>query len=324
MALIKCQECGGQVSTKAAACPHCGAKGKHFKRQALSMARVVKLGALITGVLVIVGLLGPDGSDEQPNDQTARPEMSYKINSKSDFQAEGDQALSTAWACQTAMAHAFNLPLNKVSVIADGEPSMVRIERADGSQENLSCKLAGNQILWKPTQGRSWTEPSREIEIRYARNRLEVLSMLELPAQGTTSYRVFGIRGLPLAYSSEPKISNNPEPATALNVSHSQICKAAIAAIFSQPPGIIRVETQNSPYHLTYERPADKSRWTYRCKVAGNQVVWAGLIDGKWGRWRNGEHDAEITYEVTGSTLHISETYPGARPVSKQFDIATL
>lgn len=31
MALIKCKECGGEVSTKAKACPKCGAKVPRFK-----------------------------------------------------------------------------------------------------------------------------------------------------------------------------------------------------------------------------------------------------------------------------------------------------
>lgn len=31
MALVKCKECGAEISDKAAACPQCGAKFKRFK-----------------------------------------------------------------------------------------------------------------------------------------------------------------------------------------------------------------------------------------------------------------------------------------------------
>lgn len=51
MALKACKECGGQVSTKAAACPHCGAKGpleaSGFARIAVGVLSVFIVGSII-------------------------------------------------------------------------------------------------------------------------------------------------------------------------------------------------------------------------------------------------------------------------------------
>lgn len=52
MALIKCHECGAQVSTEAKACPRCGAAPK--KPQSL----VVKVGGAFIGACVILALVG--------------------------------------------------------------------------------------------------------------------------------------------------------------------------------------------------------------------------------------------------------------------------
>jgi len=59
MAIIKCRECGGQVSTKAAACPHCGATNP--AGEVASTARVAappkKKSSTLKIVLIAVGVL---------------------------------------------------------------------------------------------------------------------------------------------------------------------------------------------------------------------------------------------------------------------------
>jgi uncharacterized paraquat-inducible protein A len=51
MALTTCKECGGQVSSEAAACPHCGYQ---LKQQATSGSSKFGLGCLVLIGLAIV------------------------------------------------------------------------------------------------------------------------------------------------------------------------------------------------------------------------------------------------------------------------------
>ena len=76
-------------------------------------------------------------------------------------------------------------------------------------------------------------------------------------------------------------------------------CKAAIAAIMSRDPAIIKVEGQaGGTFHLSYVRN-DNTRWAYRCKVVGTQVIWAT----ETGRWRDHPQDERVFYEaIAGGT----------------------
>jgi hypothetical protein len=61
MALTKCAECGGQVSTEAASCPHCGAVQK---KRVGAVGRVFAGGCLAGIVIIAIGVgLGSMGSD---------------------------------------------------------------------------------------------------------------------------------------------------------------------------------------------------------------------------------------------------------------------
>jgi DNA-directed RNA polymerase subunit RPC12/RpoP len=48
MALVKCEECGHPVSTKAIACPHCGARMIPVRRLAV---------AIVVGLLLALGIM---------------------------------------------------------------------------------------------------------------------------------------------------------------------------------------------------------------------------------------------------------------------------
>ena len=50
MALKKCRECGNEISTKAAACPNCGAPGKKQKKPTSLLTWVVVV--LIVGAVI--------------------------------------------------------------------------------------------------------------------------------------------------------------------------------------------------------------------------------------------------------------------------------
>lgn len=64
MALINCSECGKEVSTKAEACPHCGAK----QPQSTLVGSIVGVALILIGALVvlvvIIGLVVPEQSKE--------------------------------------------------------------------------------------------------------------------------------------------------------------------------------------------------------------------------------------------------------------------
>ena len=67
MALIKCPECNGDVSDKAATCPHCGYgfevsnKGDNKEKQLIEgkklILTVVSIMAIVIGILKIIGYM---------------------------------------------------------------------------------------------------------------------------------------------------------------------------------------------------------------------------------------------------------------------------
>lgn len=64
MALIKCHECGHDVSTDASSCPSCGAKMPKIRK---SLSPIVKWGLLGTVALGVVGaVLDPAGIGKSP------------------------------------------------------------------------------------------------------------------------------------------------------------------------------------------------------------------------------------------------------------------
>ncbi len=80
MSMIKCHECGHEISTSAESCPHCGAK----KKQSLGQAKV-GCGALLLvliGFAVVVSLI--DDADEQKTRPTTAPSPSSSRSVGSD------------------------------------------------------------------------------------------------------------------------------------------------------------------------------------------------------------------------------------------------
>ena len=81
MAITKCRECGGQVSTKAAACPHCGAinpagedapalKGSAPSKKKSSILKTV---LIVIGVLWIVGTVSQMSAERTSTQSPAQP-----------------------------------------------------------------------------------------------------------------------------------------------------------------------------------------------------------------------------------------------------------
>ena len=70
MGLIKCKECGGEVSAKAASCPHCGAPVKVEKKNA-------GCGAALVGFFVLavfISMLLPDDKNKADTERVKTPQ----------------------------------------------------------------------------------------------------------------------------------------------------------------------------------------------------------------------------------------------------------
>ncbi|QSP94014.1 hypothetical protein LPB19_12530 [Marinobacter salinisoli] len=113
-------------------------------------------------------------------------------------------------------------------------------------------------------------------------------------------------------------------PASPSKDLEQKICKASIATAFTKSPDSISTEFKSGIVELSYRRESDNSLWRYRCNVEHEVVVWAGFIDGDWGRWRNARGDAKITYSIVGSEIEISEQYPGAKASINSYKMAEL
>jgi hypothetical protein len=88
--------------------------------------------------------------------------------------------------------------------------------------------------------------------------------------------------------------------------SHSQICRAGIAGIMGRSPKIVRVTSaKDGVYILSYVRENDGTRWSYRCKIAGNRLIWGA----EFGRWRDFPLDGSVEFESSGGSLAIMDKF---------------
>jgi len=97
------------------------------------------------------------------------------------------------------------------------------------------------------------------------------------------------------------------------------ICRTAIASIMGRDPKIMQVtRTVGDVLFLTYVRPTDNFVWTYRCRIEGNRVVWAG----EPGRWRDDPNDEKVFFEVIegGRQLRIIEDHGDSSSTKQLFD----
>lgn len=72
MALLKCKECGNEISTKAESCPKCGAKTGPSKAGSTNIG----CGALILGAFIVVifaGIFSPDDSTTTSTPTSSAP-----------------------------------------------------------------------------------------------------------------------------------------------------------------------------------------------------------------------------------------------------------
>ena len=74
MALGTCRECGKQVSSEAASCPHCGVSQPVPRKPNVARGRLILLGLVIIGVLAIIGRFNaPSGDRPGDGEKQANP-----------------------------------------------------------------------------------------------------------------------------------------------------------------------------------------------------------------------------------------------------------
>ena len=103
-----------------------------------------------------------------------------------------------------------------------------------------------------------------------------------------------------------------PVPALAGQFTIDQLCKAAISVEMSRPVNIMITEKGGSEPHVSYTRD-DGDRFLYKCRVRGSRIVWSGYFPetSSWGRWRDGEWDAALTFREEGDSLFVTSSDTG-------------
>ncbi|MEZ8188224.1 hypothetical protein ACED29_20660 [Shewanella sp. 5S214] len=81
------------------------------------------------------------------------------------------------------------------------------------------------------------------------------------------------------------------------------LCKAYIADQFGKPLDIMKLQRVGNQglIYISYTRPQDNTEWDYVCQVDSSSMVWAGWVDGTWGRWRQ-EDKVSISYNLQTKT----------------------
>ncbi|MDG4866468.1 hypothetical protein P8631_00380 [Guyparkeria sp. 1SP6A2] len=84
------------------------------------------------------------------------------------------------------------------------------------------------------------------------------------------------------------------------------ICVAGVAAIMGKNPNIVVIDgVKDEVVLLSYARDSDGTRWGFKCKVAGNRIIW-GNADG---RWRTHKLDSAVYYQIKGDKVDVRERH---------------
>lgn len=112
-----------------------------------------------------------------------------------------------------------------------------------------------------------------------------------------------------------------PALASADEFANDQICKAAISMEMFRPPAIMKTEQRGEVPQISYTRD-DGDSFLYKCKLSGDRVVWSAYFPetSSWGRWRDGEWDAVLTYSLSKGSLSISSSETGLTKTFRQED----
>lgn len=144
MAVIKCGECKGNVSTSAKACPHCGAKPRKFKRNPLSAKQKLQMVGVIFAVLVLSNFIP---KDEKSSDAYVpyREDSSVK---PSEFSVSPNKDLEQK-ICKAAIATAFYKSPEIISTeFKSGIVELSYRRDADDSLWRYRCNVECDVVTW--------------------------------------------------------------------------------------------------------------------------------------------------------------------------------
>jgi hypothetical protein len=81
------------------------------------------------------------------------------------------------------------------------------------------------------------------------------------------------------------------------------LCKAYIADQFAKPLNIMQLQRVDNKglVYISYTRVSDNTKWDYVCEINDSSILWAGWVDGNWGRWRH-EDQVSINYNPQTKT----------------------
>lgn len=110
----------------------------------------------------------------------------------------------------------------------------------------------------------------------------------------------------------------NAQAAEAGQFSKEQVCKAGIAVVMGRDPAIMNTDrVQNDVIYISYTRVNDGTHWAYKCKLAGNRIIWGNDN----GRWRTHEADSKIIFNVKGDVINVEDRFSDGSSSKKSFTL---
>lgn len=114
-------------------------------------------------------------------------------------------------------------------------------------------------------------------------------------------------------------------PAQASEVTVGQACKAASAAMFGRDHKIMQLDkVESGVAYVHYIRQDDSTRWAIKCKLIGDQVMWASNNPDSTGRWRDDPADSTVKYAINGKKIIITELYSDGSSTTNSYPLNQL
>lgn len=135
-----------------------------------------------------------------------------------------------------------------------------------------------------------------------------VLGVAALGALAVAWDRTAIKRPIPLAEHSNGTAAPSATTASlgAEEITPEAICRFAIAARMGRDPSIVAIESaRDGVVFLSYTHPDDGTHWAYKCRLAGNQIIWGS----KDGRWRTRAMDSTLLYVIEGDRIRIEDHF---------------
>ncbi|MGK2325841.1 hypothetical protein ACSJH2_21860, partial [Klebsiella pneumoniae] len=67
-----------------------------------------------------------------------------------------------------------------------------------------------------------------------------------------------------------------------------------------------------------------KPRWAIKCKLIGDQVMWASDNPDSTGRWRDDPADSTVKYSIDGKKIIITELYTDGSSTTNSYPLMQL